>query len=98
MEVVKNTCYGGYGLSKMALIGLSQITGKRLSDCEDEYGYTNDPEVRSSPELVQVVKELGCLANGLCADLKVVEVPDDVDWVIDDYDGWESLEEVHRSW
>ena len=53
---------------------------------------------RTDPDLVQVVEELGEKANGDFAELKIVNVPDDVEWEIDDYDGIESVHEVHRRW
>ena len=53
---------------------------------------------RDDPFLVQTVLELGERANGRHAELKVVEVPSDVDWVIDEYDGKEWVAEVHRTW
>lgn len=53
---------------------------------------------RDDPTLVQVVEEMGEKANGECAKLKVVEIPDGVEWEIDDYDGMESVAEVHRTW
>lgn len=53
---------------------------------------------RSDPLLIQVVEELGEEANGSCAELKIVEIPDGIEWEIDEYDGNESVEEVHRSW
>ena len=35
----------------------------------------------------------------LCvSDLKVVEIPDDVEWEIEEYDGNEWVSEVHRCW
>lgn len=53
---------------------------------------------RNDPALVQVVEEMGKDANGRCADLKVVEIPDGVQWEIDEYDGNEHVAEVHRTW
>lgn len=53
---------------------------------------------RDDPVLVQVVEELGEKAYGKYAELKVVDVPDDVKWEIAEYDGWESVHEVHRVW
>lgn len=53
---------------------------------------------RDDPDLISVVEELGEEANGVYAELEVVEIPDDVNWEIDDYDGYETIEEVHRSW
>jgi hypothetical protein len=53
---------------------------------------------RKDPILVQVVEELGQAAAGQHATLKVVEIPDDIKWIIDEYDGRETIEEVHRTW
>lgn len=56
------------------------------------------PGERHDPILVEVVEELGERANGDHASLKVVEIPDDVDYVIEEYDGTEWISEVHRTW
>jgi hypothetical protein len=53
---------------------------------------------RDDAYLVQVIEELGELANGKHAKLKVVEIPVDVDWQIEEYDGNEWVAEVHRTW
>ena len=53
---------------------------------------------RDDPQLVEVVEELRSRANGPHAHLKIVEIPDDVDYVIGDYDGDEWISEVHREW
>lgn len=53
---------------------------------------------RDDPVLVQVVEEMGEKAYGRYAELKVVEIPDDVNWEIAEYDGMESVHEVHRIW
>ena len=53
---------------------------------------------RTDADLIAVVEELGKEANGDFASLEVVEIPDDVNWEIDDYDGIETVHEVHRSW
>lgn len=53
---------------------------------------------RDDPLLVQIVEELGKSANSRFASLKIVEIPSDVNWKIDEYDGWETIHEVHRTW
>ena len=55
-------------------------------------------ETRNHPMVVRVVEELGSAANGRCAELTVVEIPDDVNWEISEYDGMERVAEKHRSW
>lgn len=53
---------------------------------------------RNDPILVQVVEELGNAASGTYADLSIVEIPDDVQWQIEEYDGSEHIAEKHRTW
>jgi len=59
--------------------------------------YERDIE-RHDPALVQVVEEMGSEADGVAAELAVVEIPDDVKWYIDEYDGREHVAEEHRTW
>ena len=47
---------------------------------------------RDDPILVQVVEELGDKANGMCAKLRIAEVPAGTLYRIDEYDGFESVE------
>jgi hypothetical protein len=60
----------------------------------DRYG----DEYRADPHLISVVEEMGAEANGFLAELKVVEIPDDIEWSIGEYDGVEWVDEKHRSW
>lgn len=53
---------------------------------------------RTDPVLISLIEELGEDANGVYSSLKIVEVPDDVDWIIQDYDGIEWVAEKHRTW
>jgi hypothetical protein len=53
---------------------------------------------RIDPTLIEVVEELGSRANGEYCELKIVDVPDDVDWQLEEYDGKEWIAEVHRIW
>lgn len=56
------------------------------------------PEDRTDSDLIAVVEQLGDDASGSCAQLKVIEIPDGTNWEIDEYDGVESIHEVHSSW
>ena len=72
--------------------------GKAIERIPEESGWWYWNLERTDKELISVVEELGEKANCRYSKLKIVETPDDVQWEIDDYDGWESVEEVHRSW
>lgn len=92
MKIVVNRCWGGFSLSQEACEALGLEW--------DGYGYFhryNDKD-RADPKLVEVVERLGDRANGAHASLRVVEIPDGIDWEIDDYDGVETVREKHRSW
>lgn len=88
MKVVINKCYGGFDISKEAKEELKKL------GVEDPDWTIN----RTDPRLIEVVEKLGKLADGDHAKLKIVEIPDDVDWYIDDYDGVEWVAETHRTW
>lgn len=87
-EIVINTCFGGFGLSKKAQQRLKELG---VTKC-----YYNI--ARDDPSLIQVVKELGKDANDGGAKLKIVIIPANVEWRIHDYDGLEHVEEKHRTW
>lgn len=91
MKIVINDCYGGFELSKKAIEEYVHLKG--IDGTYDDMSIKRD-----DPVLIQVVKSLGAEANGMMADLKVVEIPEGVDWVIEDYDGAEWISEKHRTW
>ena len=64
----------------------------------DKYDLDCRPEDRTDPKLIQVIEELGKKADGSCAKLKVVEIPDGIEWHIHEYDGYEHIAENHRTW
>ena len=89
MKIVINECFGGFKLSKEAydFLGLEW----------NGYGFEFIDD-RTNPDLVRCVETLGERASASGSRLVVVEVPDDVQWYIRDYDGDEQVEEVHRIW
>lgn len=65
---------------------------------DEQYVISTRKIERNDPLLVKVVEELGEKANGACAELEVIEIPDDVKWHIEEYDGREHIAEDHRTW
>lgn len=53
---------------------------------------------RSDEILIKVIEELGSKANGKFSKIEIVDIPDDIEWCISDYDGIETIHEKHRSW
>ena len=114
MKIVINNCHGGFGLSHEAMMLYAKkkyinlvFEEPSISLCpyvyyideakeENHFWYHDIP--RDDTELVQVVEELGEWANGRFAKLKIVEIPDDIKWEIEEYDGLEWVSEVHRTW
>jgi len=109
MKIVINTCFGKFELSNKAILRIAELKGITLykdskgdfytsPDFTDETYFSIYGISRKSLELVQAVEELKEEANGTCAKLKVVEIPNDIDWYIEGCDGLEYVAETHRTW
>jgi len=90
MKVVINDCYGGFGLTDAAL----EEYKIRKGITDPNFYYYDIP--RDCPILVEMVEKGD--ADGAFSDLKIVEIPDDVNWYIEEYDGLEHVAERHRTW
>ena len=136
-KVVINKCYGGFGLSILAIKEYLKLKGKevyfyqmnniyyqKISDSKDgmfvhcftkdfgekfydkdisnedwdKYSFSSKNIERDDEDLVKVVKKLKDKANTMCSNLKVVEIPEDIEWQIEEYDGNEWISEKHRTW
>ena len=65
----------------------------------DEKDYVSFADIpRDDSDLIVIVEKLKEKANGRFAELKVVEIPDDIEWEIEEYDGAEWVAEKHRTW
>jgi len=80
-----HTCTADYGSNP----GKEKLRGSYFSGRNIE---------RNDPDLITVVEGLGDEANGQHAQLEIIEIPDGINWEVDDYDGMETVEEQHRSW
>jgi len=99
-KVVYNNCYGGFGLSREAV-----LLGRKLSNNPNwcgpcikgdfwkpgepvKYNHGGGSNLeRTDPILVQVVEQLGERANGMYASLVIENVPEGTAYRIDEYDG-----------
>jgi hypothetical protein len=113
-DVVINTCHGGFELSRDAEIAWLQRTGTPYSLVSRDDRHSNQrwgPHIlvnnrhwssrdiaRNDLVLVSLVQELNKDSWGPHAKLKIVRVPADVDWIIEDYDGNEWVAESHKTW
>lgn len=80
------------------LMGNTYYTAGNAGDEQhyiSEYDYYGN---RADADLIAVIEEMGAEANGWAAELVIVQIPDDVEWHIDDYDGCEHVAENHRTW
>jgi hypothetical protein len=68
------------------------------NEAYSRYVLTPRDIARDDPDLIAVVRELGDEASGRFASLKIVEIPADVEWKIEEYDGLEWIAEKHRTW
>ena len=91
-RIVINDCFGGYGLSEDALEEY-----KRMA-CIEDPEFTDQDIDRDDTYLVRLVEEWGERAEDNFAQLKIVDIPADVDWIIQEYDGHEWIAERHRTW
>lgn len=103
-KIVYNNCYGGFSLSREAVLRAREISGNPMwggvttngdvyvagKPIDTHYGHCEDIS-RADPVLVQVVEELGKAASGNCASLAIIDIPKGVAYRIDEYDGNESV-------
>lgn len=93
IKIVINVSRGeGFRISKKAIKRYAEKCGLDPNDVSD-YDF-----IRDDPDLVEIVEELGHRSWGHDACLKVVEIPDSVNWKIVEYEGDEHIAEIHRTW
>lgn len=72
---------------------------KAFNNRYDEISLSDYQIDRTDPDLIKIIETMGSAeASGRVSELKIIEIPDDVDWVIDEYDGLEWVAERHRTW
>lgn len=96
-KVAINCDWGGFSLSFDILARVLELQGLGIGtevDRTDEY-YLSEYSNRTNAALCQAILE--AKAKGTNGSLRVVEVPEGVEFVIEDYDGCETVEEKHRT-
>lgn len=85
MKIVLNKYYGGFSLSKEVY----DYLGKKW----DEYGFLyNEHSQRTNKKLIEAIEKIGEEnSSGMLADLKIIEIPDNCDYMISSYDGYETV-------
>ena len=113
-KVVINGKYGRFDLSDQGKELYGRLKGLNLKKVKSEFSsgfayykdgiedddhyFSVDELERDDPILVGVVTALGEAASTRLSKLKVVEIPDDVEYHIEEYDGLEHVSEKHRTW
>lgn len=100
MKVVINRCHGGFGLSKEAQEEYAKRKGIDPG-LHTKYGYENIHVYefnRSDEDLISIVESMGESANGWASELAVIEIPEGIQFTIEEYDGLEWVAECHRTW
>jgi hypothetical protein len=75
-KIVINVCTGGYGIK-------DEVSAK--------LGYSGSLDTSRTDQRLIAMIEAGEDVNSRSSDLQIVEVPDNVDYYIDNYDGSETL-------
>ena len=102
-KIVINAGYGGFSVSNAAMKRYAELMGFEykapvkafytsyvIDSNGDEISYFEID--RADPVLVQVVEELGDEANGMCSNLRIVELDKGARYRIEEYDGFEHIE------
>ena len=93
MKVVINRKYGGFEVSPEQLLIYRKLAG--IPKHRVLSGYDIE---RNDPFLVEAVEQTVEKEGTAFSKLKVVEIPDDIEWDIQDYDGCEWIAERHSTW
>ncbi len=93
MKVVINRTFGVFSIPEKLVKELGWYCRYFKGDDNEDPDYSE----HADPELIKALEKM--IENGeSIGSLKIVEIPDDVDWYIEDYDGMETIHEKHRSW
>lgn len=98
IDDVQKEIYGDEATFDNKEIYCGYYTKPPTDDNDDEYYWPGRDIQRDDPILIQVIEELGEDADGYCSELKIIEIPDDIEFTIEEYDGNEWVAEKHKTW
>ena len=108
MKIVLNKCYGGFQLSDKAIGWLEENKGWKLDKdfVKVSWGFSDrtlmakadTDELRINLDVIECVETLKEESHTRLSKLRVVEIPDNANWEIDEYDGIERVREVSEVW
>lgn len=106
MKVVYNACFGGFSLSPEAMLLLWKRGMKEIGTPVEEYYPPEDRKSRAGilgyQHAIDQWREYAEMTpkqrKSERRKLAIVEIPDDVKWHVDEYDGNEHIAEDHRTW
>lgn len=87
MKVLINSDYGGFSLSDKFLTHLKNI--KLINEDTNNYHINRHDQLIIEEAIKFGLKKV----NGICADLEIVELPDNCNYKISEYDGQEWIEQ-----
>ena len=92
MKVVVNRTFGGFKIPEKLVDELGWY-------CVYFKGDEDDPDynAHTAPDLIEALERMTQNGENIWP-LEIVEIPDDVVWYIEDYDGKEWIHEKHRVW
>lgn len=88
MKIVINASYGGFSVSENFFKEYNIPYKKAICSCYP----TTEIDLRTDPRLIEYIEKFGSeKASGSCAHLVVEEIPKGTYFMIDEYDGFESI-------
>ena len=104
-RILISVSHGGFGLGDQAFEWLIKNRGWTLGVHYEKNDYLYDESlysslisIRENEDVFDCFDAIGDKINKKWSKLQVVEIPEDVDYTIEDYDGSEWIAEKHRTW
>ena len=90
IPVMYNTCYGGFSLSEAAITEYN----RRKSPNTPKLNAMGMHIDRTDPLMIQIIREMGKQANGMCSDIRLDHIPPQYknNYYIQEYDGTETVQ------